>query len=184
MEVTADLIMNEANRMSTTVFGAGICTDSAAAWGSIGAALGIFFASGGAAYGIAQSFMGYIDLARNPKVDRLMLIKGLVPGVMASVRGVYGLIISILIVTQMQKDNYNQIRGIAHFMAGLSVGLTGLASGYSMGVIGNAGLRSVAKKPILYTSFLLMIVFCEAIGLFGLIIGLILITSGGNFRCS
>jgi F0F1-type ATP synthase membrane subunit c/vacuolar-type H+-ATPase subunit K len=51
----------------------------------------------GAAYGIAVSFGGYTALGRK---DRSLLIKGLVPAIMASVRGVYGLIIAILIAVQ------------------------------------------------------------------------------------
>jgi len=159
------------------------CGSEAVIWGAMGAALGMFFANAGAAFGIAKSFYGYVELGKNPKTDRLTLIKGLIPGVMASVRGVYGLIISILITSEIN-HSYNVIKGIAHFMAGMCVGLTGLASGYCMGVVGDAGLRSVSQKPIFFTAFLLMIVFCEAIGLFGLIIALILITVGGNFRCS
>jgi len=159
------------------------CSNPGYALGSLGASLGIFFANAGAAYGIATSFYGYVELAKNPKTDRLLLIKGLIPGVMASVRGVYGLIIAILITTQMNPASYSFIKGIAHFMAGMCVGLTGVASGYCMGVIGDSGLKSVSKKPILFTAFLLMLVFCEAIGLFGLIIALILTSQAGGFHC-
>ena len=58
------------------------------------------------------------------------------------------------------------------------MGLSGLASGYCMGVIGDVGLVAVAQKPRLYINILLMVIFCEAIGLYGLIISLILVSKG------
>jgi len=118
-----------------------------------------------------------------PRVDRLMLIKGLIPAVMASVRGVYGLIIAILISIQIKQDDYTLYKAFAHFYAGICVGLSGFASGYCMGVLGDHGMRAVARKPRLYMSILLMIIFAEAIGLYGLIVALIVLTSGGSSHC-
>jgi len=43
-----------------------------------------------------------------------------------------------------------------------------------MGIIGDVGMASVARKPQLYVGVLLMLVFAEALGLYGLIISLIL----------
>jgi len=160
------------------------CGVSGPLWGSLGAALGIFFANAGGAYGIAVGFTGYVALGRTPRVDRTLLIKGLVPAIMASVRGVYGLIISILISTQLKPDNYSMVKGFAHLFAGLAVGLSGLASGYSMGVIGDVGLSAVAQKPRLYIHILLIIIFCEAIGLYGLIISLILVSRPSDVICN
>eukprot|EP01119_Soliformovum_irregulare_P016407 TRINITY_DN4739_c0_g1_i1.p1 TRINITY_DN4739_c0_g1~~TRINITY_DN4739_c0_g1_i1.p1 ORF type:complete len:194 (-),score=43.91 TRINITY_DN4739_c0_g1_i1:85-666(-) len=149
---------------------------------AIGAVFAIFFANAGAAYGIAVSFYGYVNLAMAPRVDRLMLIKGLIPAVMASVRGVYGLIIGVLITVAMT-EHYPLYAGIAHMFSGLAVGLSGIASGYCMGEIGHFGLRAVAKKPQLFVSVVLIIIFAEAIGLYGLIISLIVLTNGNGARC-
>jgi len=156
------------------------CAFHSPLWGALGASLGIAFANAGAAYGLAASFGGYVALGNTPRVDRLMLIKGLVPGIMASVRGVYGLIISILITVSLRSDEaYPLTKAFAQFFSGLCVGLSGVASGYCMGVVGDFGLRAVARRPRLYINILLIIIFCEAIGLYGLIIGLILV-GGGN----
>eukprot|EP01116_Phalansterium_solitarium_P011880 TRINITY_DN27715_c0_g1_i1.p4 TRINITY_DN27715_c0_g1~~TRINITY_DN27715_c0_g1_i1.p4 ORF type:complete len:126 (+),score=29.96 TRINITY_DN27715_c0_g1_i1:855-1232(+) len=119
-----------------------------------------------------------------PRVDRLMLVKGLVPGIMASVRGVYGLIIAILVTVSLKEGDYPLIKGFAQLYAGLCVGLTGVASGYCMGVIGNFGLKAVGKKAKLYINVLLIIIFCEAIGLYGLIVALILVGQGGDTDCT
>jgi len=146
--------------------------------------LQFFFANAGGAYGIARGFNGYVALGRTPRVDRTLLIKGLVPAIMASVRGVYGLIIAILIATQFDDTNYSMVRGFEHLFAGLCVGLSGWASGYCMGVIGDVGLTAVSQKPRLYIHILLIVIFCEAIGLYGLIISLILVSKGSNTICN
>jgi len=141
-------------------FGVEICSSSSFLLGVLGAVFGVVFANVGAAVGLAQSFAGYIELCKNPRTDKLMMIKGLIPGVMASVRGVYGLIIAILIVTQLKFVNYTAGRGFAHLFSGVCVGFSGVASGWAMGVVGDEGLKSVAVKPVLFTSFLLILVFC------------------------
>lgn len=41
----------------------------------------------------------------------------------------------------------------------------------------------MSVKPKLYINILLIIIFCEAIGLYGLIIGLILMGKGGTNDC-
>jgi len=164
-------------------FSSAPCPSYSPIFGILGAALGLFFANCGAAYGIAISFDGYLKLGTMPRVDRVMLIKGLIPAVMSSVRGVYGLIIAILISVEIKVDDYPLYKSFAHFYAGLCVGLSGYASGYCMGILGDHGMRAVAKKPRLYMSVLLMIIFAEAIGLYGLIIALIVLTNGGASHC-
>jgi len=162
--------------------GTGTCPPYAYFLGAMGASLGLVFANIGASYGIAVSFFGYIELAKSAK-DRLMLIKGLVPAIMASVRGVYGLIISILVTVDFKDGAYPPYKAFAHLFAGLCVGLSGFASGYCMGIVGCEGMKAVAKKPVIYMSILLIIIFAEAIGLYGLIIALILITNGNTGTC-
>jgi len=148
------------------------CPYYASFFGAMGSALGLAAANCGAAFGIAISFGGYIALGSK---GRAMLIKGLVPAIMASVRGVYGLIISILIAVQIEDHNYSLVKAFAHLFAGLAVGLSGLASGYCMGVVGRTGMIAVSRQPRLYIGILLILIFAEAIGLYGLIIGLILL---------
>eukprot|EP01102_Stenamoeba_stenopodia_P007531 TRINITY_DN2108_c0_g1_i1.p1 TRINITY_DN2108_c0_g1~~TRINITY_DN2108_c0_g1_i1.p1 ORF type:complete len:184 (-),score=19.61 TRINITY_DN2108_c0_g1_i1:94-645(-) len=158
------------------------CVDHAIVWGSLGSAFGLVFANMGAAYGIAKSFGGYLVLGNTKGIDQAMLIKGLVPAIMASVRGVYGLIISILISVGFGLPaSYSLQKGFAQFFAGMCVGLTGLGSGYCMGIVGDVGMASVARKPQLYVGVLLMLVFAEALGLYGLIISLILVGKVQNF---
>ena len=68
----------------------------------------------------------------------------------------------------------NFCRGFHHLGAGLSVGLSGLAAGYSIGVVGNAGVRGTAQQPRLYVGMILMLIFSEVLGLYGLIVAIYL----------
>lgn len=153
------------------------CPEWAVVFGTLGSSIGLFLANAGAALGIAISFAGYVSLGNK---GRAMLIKGLVPAIMASVRGVYGLIISILIAVQVNSTDYSLMKAFAHLFSGLAVGISGLASGYCMGVVGQAGMIAVSRQPRLYIGILLILIFAEAIGLYGLIIGLILLSAPGQ----
>lgn len=60
--------------------------------------------------------------------------------------------------------------------SGLAGGLSGLAAGFSIGNIGDAGLRAYGMQPRLYTAMILTLIFAEALAIYGLIIGLVLAT--------
>jgi V-type H+-transporting ATPase proteolipid subunit len=52
-----------------------------------------------------------------------------------------------------------------------------------MGEVGDHGMRAVSKRPKIYMSVLLIIIFAEALGLYGLIISLIVLTNGNGSKC-
>jgi V-type H+-transporting ATPase proteolipid subunit len=54
--------------------------------------------------------------------------------------------------------------------------MTGLAAGYTIGIIGDAGVRSFLEQPRIFVSMVLVLIFAEVLGLYGLIVGLILNT--------
>jgi V-type H+-transporting ATPase 16kDa proteolipid subunit len=58
--------------------------------------------------------------------------------------------------------------------AGISVGVSGLAAGLAIGIVGDAGVRGVAQQPRLFVGMILILIFAEVLGLYGLIIALIL----------
>lgn len=70
-------------------------------------------------------------------------------------------------------SSYTEFKGFAHFGAGLSVGLSGLAAGMAIGIVGDAGVRATAQQPRLFVGMILMLIFAEALGLYGLIVALI-----------
>ena len=69
-------------------------------------------------------------------------------------------------------------QGYAHLASGLACGLSGLAAGMAIGSVGDAGVRANAQQPKLFTGMLLILIFAEALALYGLIVGIILSSSG------
>lgn len=63
---------------------------------------------------------------------------------------------------------------MSHLGAGLSVGLSGLAAGYAIGVVGDAGVRAYCKEAKIFVGMILILIFAEVLGLYGLILALIL----------
>jgi V-type H+-transporting ATPase proteolipid subunit len=49
-----------------------------------------------------------------------------------------------------------------------------LAAGLAIGICGDAGVRANAHQEKIFVGMLLMLIFAEALGLYGLIISLIL----------
>jgi len=70
-------------------------------------------------------------------------------------------------------------RSFMQLGAGLSVGLSGLAAGFAIGVVGDAGVRGTAQQPRLFVGMILILIFAEVLGLYGLIVALILTTKSG-----
>ena len=58
--------------------------------------------------------------------------------------------------------------------SGLSCGLSSLAAGYAIGIAGDAGARALGQQDKLFVGMMLILIFAEALGLYGLIISLIL----------
>merc|ERR1712029_494239 len=93
---------------------------------------------------------------------------------MAGVLGIYGLITAVIINGKLDKpDQYSQFQGFAHFGAGMTVGLSSLAAGMAIGIVGDAGVRANAQQPKLFVGMILILIFAEALGLYGLIVGLV-----------
>jgi len=125
----------------------------------------------GAAYGISKSSIG-ISAVSVLRPD--MIVKNLMPPVMAGIVAIYGLVVSILIVTKLEEKSALH----TNFMmlgAGLSVGISGLAAGFSIGIIGDAGVRGTAQQPKLYVGMILILIFAEVLGLYGAIVAMMML---------
>ncbi|KAF7718808.1 V-type H+-ATPase, proteolipid subunit [Penicillium ucsense] len=137
-----------------------------------GIASAMVFGAGGAAYGTAKSGIGIAGVGTF-RPDLIM--KSLIPVVMSGIIAVYGLVISVLIVGDIRPDQQQSLyKGCMHLAAGLSVGLSGLAAGYTIGVVGDAGVRAYMQQSRVYVGMILILIFGEVLGLYGLIVGLIL----------
>ncbi|RUP45716.1 hypothetical protein BC936DRAFT_147828 [Jimgerdemannia flammicorona] len=73
--------------------------------------------------------------------------------------------------------------GFVQLSAGLSVGFGGLAAGYSVGIVGDVCVRAYAQETRLFVTMVLILIFAEVLGLYGLIVALILNTKADNGMC-
>lgn len=144
-------------------------------FGMGGIAFAMIFGCAGAAYGTAKAGIGIAGVGIF-RPDLIM--KSLIPVVMAGIIAVYSLVIAVLIAGSMEPNkSYSLFNGFLHLGAGLSVGLTGLAAGYAIGVVGDVGVRSYMQQSRIFVGMVLILIFGEVLGLYGLIVGLILNTS-------
>jgi V-type H+-transporting ATPase 16kDa proteolipid subunit len=142
-----------------------------------------------------------------------LVMKNIIPVVMAGVLGIYGLIVAVIIQGSSKYlftshwavrfyffiltfsicvfevivpgaggvTKYSSFTGYAHMSAGLCCGLSGLAAGMAIGIVGDAGVRAVGQQEKLFVGMILILIFAEALGLYGLIVALIL--SQQSYQC-
>ncbi|KAI5804387.1 putative vacuolar ATP synthase 16 kDa proteolipid subunit [Geopyxis carbonaria] len=143
-------------------------------YGLAGVAAAMIFTSIGAAYGTAKAG---IAIAGIGTFDSSLIMKSLISVIMSGIIAVYGLVIAVLIAGDLGPDSsYSLFSGFLHLAAGLSVGLAGLAAGYAIGMVGNAGSRAFLRQPKVFVGMVLVLIFAEVLGLYGLIVALILNT--------
>ena len=145
------------------------CPASAPFFGFMGVTSALVFANIGAAYGTAKSGVGISSMGvMNPG----LVMRNIIPVVMAGVLGIYGLIVAVIIqgsIVQPQNgySQYSLYTGFAHLAAGLCCGLSGLAAGMAIGIVGDAGVRAVGQQEKLFVGMILILIFAEALGLYG-----------------
>ena len=140
-------------------------------YGYMGITCALCFANIGAAYGTAISGAGICSMGiSRPE----LVIKSVIPVIMAGILGIYGLIVSVILKTKISGNNYDYYDGFKHLSAGLCVGLCSLGAGVAIGIAGDAGVRSLGKQDRIFVGMMLILIFAEALGLYGLIISLIL----------
>lgn len=154
------------------------CDPTASFFGYMGVMSAIVFANLGAAYGTAKSGVGIMSMGvMRPD----LIMKSIIPVVMAGVLGIYGLITSVIINEKLNTPKeYSAYTGYAHLGAGLTVGMSSLAAGLAIGIVGDAGVRANAQQTKLFVGMILILIFAEALGLYGLIIGLVVASSAGS----
>merc|ERR1711934_554703 len=125
--------------------------------GMLGMVASMAFSSIGSAYGMSKAGIAVCSIGiMHP--DKLM--KSLMPVIMAGLIGIYGLLIGIILVTtRVRPVGYTVFQGISGFAGGLACGLSGLA----------AGIGANAANEKVFTPMIVILVFAEALGIFGLI---------------
>merc|ERR1719473_1898262 len=135
------------------------------------------FSALGAAYGTAKSGTG---IAAMSVMRPELIMKSIIPVVMAGIIAIYGLVVAVLITNGLKPVGYTLFKSFVDLGAGLSVGLSGLAAGFAIGIVGDSGVRGTAQQPELFVGMILILIFAEVLGLYGLIVALILNQQGAS----
>ena len=140
-------------------------------WGYMGIASALCFANVGAAYGTAISGVGILNMGiSKPEI----IIKSVIPVIMAGILGIYGLIVAVILKQSINPANYTPYSGWRHLASGLCCGLSSLGAGIAIGIAGDAGVRAMGQQDRIFVGMMLILIFSEALGLYGLIVSLIL----------
>ncbi|KAI1190562.1 V-type ATPase [Nemania serpens] len=131
-------------------------------FGVMGCAASIIFTVIGASYGTAKS-AGAIFSSGILRPDRLM--QNTLCAIMAQILSIYGLV-----------SRMPLYQGFMQLGAGISVGLCGLAAGFAIGIVGDAGVRASTQQPRLYIGMVLILIFAEVLGLYGVVVCVLMLT--------
>ena len=143
--------------------------DHAAFFAYMGIASAIIFANLGSAYGTAKTGVGICSMAvLRPE----LIFKSIIPVVMAGILGIYGLIVGVILSTKIDAD-ITFMMGYRLLGAGLCCGLSSLAAGLAIGIVGDAGVRANAQQERIFIGMILILIFAEAVALYGFIISLL-----------
>jgi len=161
-----------------------LCPPYAPFFGFAGVASAMIFSTVGAAFGTSKAGIGIAGLGTfKPE----LIMKSLIPVVMSGIIAVYGLVVSVLIAGGLDSKNANYplSAGFIHLGAGLACGFTGLSAGYAIGHVGDACVRAYVYESRVFVSMVLILIFAEVLGLYGLIVALIMNTQaiGANVVC-
>merc|ERR1711977_570974 len=135
-----------------------LCPPSASFFGFMGCACALVFACLGAAYGTAKSGVGVANMG---VLHADMVMKSIIPIIMAGVLGIYGLIVAVLLGSGIDKEPYGyaSFSGYSALSAGLCCGMAGLSAGIAIGIVGDAGVRANARQPKLFVGVILILIF-------------------------
>ena len=96
---------------------------------------------------------------------------------------IYGVIVAIILQTKVEyaspkpDGSYTtatMTSGYAILASGLTVGLANLVCGICVGIVGSSCALSDAQNPALFVKILVVEIFGSALGLFGVIVGIII----------
>ncbi|KAH0569450.1 V-type proton ATPase proteolipid subunit [Spironucleus salmonicida] len=149
------------------------CPTSGVFWSYFGEFIAVSLSAFGAAFGTAKAGSG---MAAGGLINITPLTKLTLPVIMAGVLSIYGLITMLTINAKVQEYPLGMPLYIAyaHFAAGLCTGFSALAAGLAIGVAGQTACKCVAQQPSLFVVMIIVMIFGEALALYGVIVSLLL----------
>jgi V-type H+-transporting ATPase proteolipid subunit len=140
-------------------------------FGFAGIFIGVVFACAGSAFGTAKCGIG---LSSASLINKAVIVRGLIAPIMAGIIGIYGLVYAIVIMDGISNEKYHVLKAYAHLGGGISVGITGLSAGLTIGIAGQTGIVAFAQKPELFVGLTLVLIFGEVLGIYGMVVSLVL----------
>jgi len=156
--------------------GSALTSISPYAYAGIGCGLTIGLSVAGAAWGIFITGTSLLGAAvKAPRIRS----KNLISVIFCEAVAIYGIIMAIIFQGKMNhytglpasKDIFS---GFAIFWGGMTVGWGNLFCGLCVGITGSGCALADAQKAELFVKILIIEIFGSALGLFGVIIGIIM----------
>jgi len=197
--------------MSYVVAGYETCPASAALFGYMGATICVVLSNFGSAWGTWKAGLGVCSMGVGYPQGVMKNIVPIVMAGVLGIYGLIVAVIVVQDIRKPDQYGYNtysSFNGYVHLASGLCCGISCLVAGGTIGMIGDVGVRAYGLKATagkrawasegedsditsgannveeankLYVALLIMLIFSEALALYGLIVALIL--SQHKYNC-